>query len=50
MGKLNLRAVLLSATLCSSLTAGAYSVTDEGGATYNPLQMLFRLCPSHLTR
>ncbi len=38
MGKLNLRAVLLSAALCSSLTAGAYSVTDEGGATYNPLQ------------
>ena len=38
MGKLNVRAVLLSAALCSTLTAGAYTVSDEDGSSYNPLQ------------
>ena len=38
MGKFNVRAVLFSAALCTSLTAGAYSVSDDDGATYNPLQ------------
>lgn len=37
MGKLNVRAVLVSAALCSSLTVSAVNVTDDG-VTYNPLQ------------
>lgn len=36
MGKLNVRAVLLSAALSSSLVANAY--VDDNGAFYNPLQ------------
>ena len=37
MGNLNVRAVLVAAALCSSLTVGAINVSD-GGVTYNPLQ------------
>lgn len=38
MGNFNVRAVLVTAALCSSLSASALSVSDENGASYNPLQ------------
>lgn len=38
MRKLNMRAALVSAALCSAISASAVTVTDENGANYNPLQ------------
>lgn len=38
MRKLNMRAALLSAALCSTFSMGAITVTDKSGASYNPLQ------------
>ncbi len=38
MKKLNVRAALVSAALCSAISASAVTVTDENGANFNPLQ------------